>query len=346
MARNTPTLQEWKELYKAAIEFRDMECWNWMDDNQIFGIQNPETGKIGYCCIMGRMGEHYGIGVYKGTHGLSGLLKIMHRDEIAETIDALHIQNCLMVSYEDRKYLEKKDQQIIKKLGMKFRGCNAWPLFRDFTSGYQPWFITSDDAKFLPIVLKQSMEVASRVKDNPKILVPNQPHHFFGRVLKKDNGKDEWVDEWLDPYELDPIDISDFNVTTQKEFKDLEEIGKNKDRCNDIWEIGAFYSPQGVQERSERPYYPKVVLFLDHESGLVLSFSMAKESKYKSECFKKFYELISRVNLLPKSIVSSDEEILDMFFPITEKLDIELFEADYLDMFEEAKHGFTGFIRR
>ena len=31
-----PSIQEWKELYDAATEFKRKECWNWMWDTYGF----------------------------------------------------------------------------------------------------------------------------------------------------------------------------------------------------------------------------------------------------------------------------------------------------------------------
>lgn len=63
--------QTWRDLYQAAAEFKNIRPWEWMHDDEVFGVQNPSsTGEIGYCCIMGALGEHFTLGVYLGSDGL------------------------------------------------------------------------------------------------------------------------------------------------------------------------------------------------------------------------------------------------------------------------------------
>ena len=47
------TNDAWKALYQAAIEFKTIKPWTWLGEEQVFGVQNPANGKIGYCCILG-----------------------------------------------------------------------------------------------------------------------------------------------------------------------------------------------------------------------------------------------------------------------------------------------------
>lgn len=42
-----PSLQEWKALYGAALEFKELAPWDWMHDCDIFGVKDPENGETG-----------------------------------------------------------------------------------------------------------------------------------------------------------------------------------------------------------------------------------------------------------------------------------------------------------
>ncbi|MBI4744394.1 MAG: hypothetical protein HY776_06210, partial [Actinobacteria bacterium] len=276
MAGTEPTVHEWKELYDTAINFKQNECWNYMWDSDLFGVQNPETREIGYCCIMGRNGEHFALGVYKGSEGLDGLLKIFNAEVDTKSIDTLHVQNCIMASFEDRKFLDKNDHEIIKKLDLKFRGQNSWPFFRDYTPGFHPWYLNSKDVRFLTLALNQSIEISKRMKENPEMLKPKDDSVYLVRVPYVENDEIKWKDEWLEPVpisrEIKSVDLAE----DPNYIKCFEKIKKGKKKCMDTWEIGVFYSPQGVQESSERPYYPKTILYADHNSEMILSFFISQ----------------------------------------------------------------------
>src|SRR5437773_9231029 len=189
-----PSLEEWRELYEAAIAFHDAAPWQWMWDSDQFGVQDPESGEIGYCCVMGRLGEHYALAVYNGSEGLAGLWRMREAGPRAyrDPAEVLSWQNCLMASFEDRSMLNKRDLDTIKALGLKFRGRNAWPQFRSYRPGYAPWYLTTPEARFLTLCLRQAMEVATRFREQPDLLPEVGPQGpYLVRVPEKQG--DQWV---------------------------------------------------------------------------------------------------------------------------------------------------------
>jgi hypothetical protein len=76
MLEPSPTLSHWKNLYDQALQFKQLACWTWITEDRIFGIQNPKTDEIGYCCVIGGLGEVFGLIIYQGTEGLKGFKKL------------------------------------------------------------------------------------------------------------------------------------------------------------------------------------------------------------------------------------------------------------------------------
>lgn len=101
-----------------------------------------KNDEIGYCCVLGNAGECFGLAVYLGSEGLEGYLKMQSGEINTYSTDMLHLQKCLMVSFDDSEFLQKEDLDLIKALGLKFKGRNSWPMFRNYQPGYYPWVLT------------------------------------------------------------------------------------------------------------------------------------------------------------------------------------------------------------
>jgi hypothetical protein len=340
MNNKPPSIQEWRNLYDAAIEFKKMECWNWMWDSDIFGVQNPISGEIGYCCVMGRAGEHFALAVYLGTEGLEGYLKIQSGEIPLSSTDVLHLQNCLMASFEDRKFLQKKDLQVIKTLGLEFRGRNSWPLFRSYRPGYYPWYLSSDEAKYLTLALRQTIDVSLRFKNDPEMFNPPTENQYLVWVPEEEKDGLRWGDEWLQPRPLEEAKI----VAQPLDENQLERINRTITQRQGIWEIDSFYSPEAVKEKEERPYFPLVILWIEHHSGLILNCHLAKLTEGVSNIPEQFLKLAENIKSLPQEILVKKEETFELLEPITCKLGIKLRSVKRLIAIEEAQNSMFEFF--
>ena len=108
----------------------------------------------------------------------------------------LALQDCLMVSFEDRQLLDTPDRDISKAGGLMFRGRNAWPLFRSYLPGYEPRFLTAAEARRLTVALAQALLVAERLDENPALLPEPMPNgKYLVRVpTRGDGGAWQWRD--------------------------------------------------------------------------------------------------------------------------------------------------------
>jgi hypothetical protein len=334
MTDQQPSLEEWRALYQAAQAFRAAAPWEWMYDSDLFGVQNPEDGEIGYCCVMGNLGEHFALAVYKGSIGLAGYLALQtgaFGDE-PNPMAALFSQSCLMVSFEDREFLSKQDRDVIKSLGLKFRGRNAWTQFRDYTPGYFPWYLTAAQARFLTIALQQAVQVAQRFEQDSDLFDPPADGQYLVRVPEQSDDALVWRDAWIEPAEPEQPEakIPDPDLGRAAQLKALKS-------SRAVWEAGVVPSPTPVQEeRDQRPYYPLMSLWVEHRSGMVLGTQLSSPQQYRADFQNQFLALIEQAGVRPKEVRVGAAPPLMLLAPLADILGVHLKQANNLPMLEEA----------
>ena len=339
-----PSQGEWRALYEAAGRFHKAAPWMWMEDEDVFGVQDPETGVVGYCCVMGALGEHFALAVYRGSEGLAGLWEVRScpAPELVEPVEMLALQDCLMASFEDREMIEPPDRDVIKELGLKFRGRNAWPQFRSYRPGYLPWLLTASEARGLTVALEQALIVAERLYENPTLLPePTPDGKYLVRVPKRaDDGTWQWRDAKRQPA---PLPAGPKAATPDK-----RRIGRCKDgldRTEGTMELDFFYTPSAVQgEDGGRPFYPYLILAADAASGMILGNEMALPSEIESALPAALLSILEAVEMLPATVAVQREDALELLTPTAKELDVELVLVERLRAVEEARAALFEFM--
>src|SRR4051812_11605372 len=107
----------WQRLYKIADEFYRTKPWEWIEDLDIFGVQDPSTGQIGYCSILAGDKDFIGFVVYRGTRGLEACKLMQTADLIHPEDEAILVQDCLQLLFVKREELEDEDRRVMKRIG-------------------------------------------------------------------------------------------------------------------------------------------------------------------------------------------------------------------------------------
>lgn len=340
-----PTTAEWKRLYELAAELKKLAPWEWMDETEIFGAENPDTKEIGFVSTMGMMGEHLSVGVYLGAEGLYGFWDFQEAGLEAEPFALFEIPQ-LQVSFENRENLEKQDRDLIKKLDLKFRGKQSYPLFRSIRPGFMPWFITSEEARFLIYAIEQTLEVAPRVRENPNILDDESDAEnevCLVRFAEKKDGKLVWRDEMR---EIPPPAEKEFLINIPSSL--IDELKAFPQTKNFVLEIDLFYAPTPVGEKGKRPYIPKMLLLADGRSGMIAGFQIIqpKEDDLENytEISRHLFESLQKLNVRPQEIRVASESLFDLLKGANQQLNIKLRQTDDLRAIEAAKEGLFGFF--
>lgn len=342
---SSPSTDEWNALYAAGIAFRDLAPWQWVTENQVFGVQNPEDGQIGYVVIMGELKEVFALALYEGSEGLNGLYAMQHGVGADNPVDLLVLQKCLMASCENREQLDKEDLALMKALGLKFRGRNAWVQFRSYEPGFVPWYLTAPQARFLTLALQQVTEIAQRLQENPRLLPrAREWGEYLVRVPENTPEGLVWHDERKRPVPLpSPTESPCLPPELIAQAHQLMEM----DATHGILEMDYFLLPQAVQEKKEdRPSFPYMIMAADSRSGMLIATDMVPRPEVGIAFAETLLTVVERLEMRPDTVLVSSKETAALLKPVADILEIHVKPARRLPAIAEARKGLSQFMGR
>lgn len=344
----SPSLEEARELFEAAVRVKELAPWEWMDEADVFGVQNPEQGELGFVSVMGMAGEHFAVTVYRGAEGLYAVMEFASAEVVTNPEQLLDIPQ-LQASFESRDQLDKQDRDLIKKLGLKFRGASAWPLFRSYSPGLMPWFVTAEEARFLTHALWQTLEVAPRVRDNPELLYAeagdngdDDDETYLVRVAREEAGSLVWEDRWMrvPPPERQPITV----------VLDAEVLGhlKQLPQQSIELELDLLSLPTAIGEKGERPYRPYMLMLADGESGMIVGFELMQPKpsleQMRMEVPLKLAEWLAQAGVVPAEITVRSTVMAELLGHLAQTLGIRLSLSEELPGVDAAAESMFGML--
>lgn len=340
MNQTEPSLAEWKDLYQAADSFGRIECWNWMEDSQLFGVEHPGSVDTGYCCVLGAIGQAYGLAVYLGSDGLDTYLKIQSGEVGPGDLAVMHLQRCFSVLFETKRGLEAEELGLLKELRLEFKGRHSWPVIRSHVPGYLPWFLNRQEALFLTDVLKQAREVALRVREDEAVLL-GPPGKYLIRHASTKGSETVWEDVWREPMPSVAAKSEQLPIDKLR----LRKINSKKMVRAGVWELVFTYAPFPVGEGG-RPYFPYLLLCVDRDSGLVLHVGCFDHKNALAQFQEALLSLFEKSGRLPRQISVNEKKLFDLLDPLAGKLGLELALVDEFDALTEAFDSMLGYFSR
>lgn len=341
MEEQTPRREEWQRLYETAIKVKQLEPWTWMSEIDMFAVQSPDTGQLGFVSVMGGAGEHFGVSVYLGSDGLEGFL-LMQEAQGLVSPEVLFMVPQIQASFEDRELLTSEDKAVIKSLGLKFRGRNAWPWFRSMRPGFAPWYLEAAETRFLAHALQQLLDVAPRFAMDDSLVLVRSDNAI---LVRKPNSTARGV-VWEDSYQQvmpDNKDSSAFEVDSEV----LEHVVNMPAQKLTI-EMDIFMMPVPVREGKGRPFFVFNLLLVEGKSGYVIGTEMMYVETTLEEMWTRVPETVlrqfARSNVKPAVIKTRPGPLHDFLAPIANKIGVSLQTSRRLRYLNEARESLFRFL--
>ena len=330
----TPGIREWRRLYESAVRIKEISPWEWMTETDVFGVRSPESGELGFVSVMGLLGEHYAVSLYLGSEGIHGFLDLQEMGPFADPGALIQIPQ-IQASFENREELDKRDREVIKELGLKFRGRNAWPMFRSYHPSLFPWFLDAGEVRFLSLALEQLADVAPRFREDSSLLEPSDGESYLLRAARQEGGKRLWEDVSMG---VPPLDAPP--IVVEMDASKIENLGRLS-RGEVRLEVDFFMIPAPVQDRGDRPYFPHMLLVVDAGSGIVLGVELLTPHPSPEAMWGGVPEALAdqllALELAPEKISVDSELLFELLEPLAGEAGFDLELSPSLPGLEPAR---------
>lgn len=331
----------WLRLYELARTFRKLAPWEWTYDSDLFGVENPETGEIGYCCVMGMAGEFYGMAVYRGERGLYNYerLQAMNVDKPLLLARGPMEQDCLMLDFGSIDDMQPAELERLKSLGIRFRGQTHWPRFLDYLPGYIPVPIWEESqAQFMIIAMEQAIALTKRLRSEGDLLdeSTSQGQVLLIRRSESTPAGLQWIDTWEEARKPAPPPLP-FKINTLFLRSNLSGIQKR----DKMWITDIFYLPTPVNE-GPRPFFGTMWLLIDGESLEIIGYEIFPPWEIEQGMQETFIRVIREQGYLPSQMAVHIEDNLPWFRDLCQGSDIELFWDKQMEFVDDIKMSLFG----
>ncbi len=322
----------WKELYDLALQLREQKPWSTLSEADVFAVQTP--GETEYCVAV-EVPELRGMMVYRGAEGYAGYCYLRDTKELADPTEMFTRQHCLMVTFENRSSLRPEDLELIKSLGLTFRGAQAWPCFQSYRPGYLPWRLEPEEADILLVTLRQALTVLPRFMATPALLMPK----VAGQILTRVQKDGAWVDEWQTPEPfVAPTPTSGFDPVRVKSVLELSRTRRG------TWQLGVI-SPGGfVDDGSTRPFPMRLALLVEGEAGMVLSADVLLPRGDAEGVADALLKTMEEAPIWPATLQVVDTQLCELLQPLGRALDIKVESGGDLPMLRSAMDALSAHL--
>lgn len=253
----------WREVYELAGSIWRLAPWTFMDETDVFGVEEPRSKDLGFVSVMGTLGEHRAVAVYQGAKGLYEFLSLESASgdlSPARFLDMPQVQ----LSFEKRTALEPGDRAVLRRLGISAFTGDAWPLVRSYRAACMPWFAEPDELRLLHTALTQLLELAPRIERDATCLRPSSKSGVLVRARSGSGASAAWGESFvtISPPKPDHISVR-IDPDLIDDVRDLPD-------ADEVLEVECFRTETVIAEAGKRPYFPYALLICNAGSGLVL----------------------------------------------------------------------------
>ncbi|MFC2116939.1 DUF6930 domain-containing protein [Bacteroidota bacterium] len=325
----------WHRMYSLAKDIYNLAPWNWLYEDDIFGVKMPYSGQIHFISVMGSAGDFTAISAYKGSRALQQFSELYEKEDRRQMSESVLTIPHIMLSFEDRNLLRPEHHEQIKASGLKFRGAGSWPVLDEIIPGYVPAKPAGNSLSEAVLIYEQVLDVAKRAEKNAEFILPESYDDDVFLIREKTTKNPDSA--WTDRYRTILMETVMYRVKFPEEM--LPALNALPRKPNTL-QLDLALIPAPVKDNVSPGYFPFLLLLCNKKSGMVEAMQTLPpkpdlDSMYES-LPQQVMELLMKINYTPRKMEIRSEILLLLMPDLLGKAGIEIVKSNVLESVDEA----------
>src|SRR5699024_2325852 len=307
----------WSDVLPLTKEFKRVAPWEHISDNNLFAFFDEKSNMPIICSVLGNSENTFGLAIYIGREGLMSLVNTYLIENEFEQMNILQTQRSVLLTLEDREDLTKEEYAFLTKNKASFRGEKAWPTYTTYRPGFYPWHCSEQEIGYFVQALERVLQLTKDVKAG--LFMPSFPEEE--KILFQERNTRKTAAEYTSIY-VENVHARLYHpkrALTEFELKKVKRV-KRKIPVTVRYSYQYWFTP--IQKRKgQRPYFPVIVLALDHEDGSLIFHELFDKPIDTEVIQQMFLKTIHTLRGFPKQLIV-DEKTEYHLIALIEELDI------------------------
>ncbi|MBA3915897.1 MAG: hypothetical protein H0X25_18995, partial [Acidobacteriales bacterium] len=245
-----------------ASDLYQLKPWSLMRESDLVLSADSATGHRMYCSVMGALGEVFAVHAYQGA-ATYRLFREIDPSDAGTVAEFFGIQESVYVEFAPSKELTPPDRKLLTALDHPLRSATTAPVFRSIRPGYQPWYVTEQDAGRLADALFAVLVITSMLIRQPKLTFWSE-QEVFPQVTCA-SGEQRQAD-----VELKRIGPDDVGPTPREALREKGAAAfcSRKPTLEGTIEVDYFLTGAIIGRKKERKAWIQIALAVDAETGI------------------------------------------------------------------------------
>ena len=337
------------QMYELAFAYKKTKLWKSMFDSEVFAVNLPD-GEIGYCSVMGLLGEHISLAVYPGAEGYNTFrLLAFSEDDDDSQPDSFQMlsQYCLQCSFENKDFLRPGEAEEVRAYArthkIALRGSHSYPQFSKYMPYRFPWeFQDETDNGYIIAALQGAIDLFTLLQTQSKeeigLLDVDEDSETIPLIAR--NGTRITVT----PVPLPPPAEPSYPIPPELSEEEAQPFREMKKKG--ILECELFQLQQPVMDdEGLAPCFPVMLLCADSREGYLLPVSPADHYAERPETLlNSFMDAVRKSEFCPRAMKVRNNMTLALLEDFCMKTGVLLTVDSNLPELDQMKEYFIHFI--